>query len=58
MFASQEMLIDSNWAIKFQQLAHKQYISLMGYESNNPIHDDHQGKGKVKFVNVIELSYM
>jgi hypothetical protein len=44
MFACSEVLLDSNWACAMYE-AGVARVKLMGFETNNPLHDDHEGKG-------------
>eukprot|EP00697_Spironema_sp_BW2_P017202 gnl/Spiro4/8791_TR4620_c0_g1_i1.p1 gnl/Spiro4/8791_TR4620_c0_g1~~gnl/Spiro4/8791_TR4620_c0_g1_i1.p1 ORF type:complete len:620 (+),score=162.18 gnl/Spiro4/8791_TR4620_c0_g1_i1:48-1862(+) len=42
IFASKAAVVDSNW---LQLLPTGVHVKWMGFETNNPLHDDHVGKG-------------
>ena len=44
MFATAEVMLDSQWA-QGQLASRLARVKLMGFETNNPLHDDHEGLG-------------
>jgi hypothetical protein len=45
MFALRAVFEDSGWAETFHRLDTSNHIAVLGFETNNPIHDDHDGRG-------------
>jgi hypothetical protein len=47
MFTGREIFEDSGWAVAFQNQSpdKSNYLAVLGFETNNPIHDDHDGRG-------------
>ena len=44
MLATAELMVDSGWALAMTT-AKLARVKLMGFETNNPLHEDHEGKG-------------
>jgi hypothetical protein len=47
MFTNREIFMDSGWAHAFRDQSNDRtnYMASLGFETNNPIHDDHDGRG-------------